>query len=100
MDHDTCGRSGHVQSDVRSLNTAIAEGPIDRHKSRLALRETGYGLTGTYSGGSLDRIESVPEMVTRVPCACRPERSLSTGPSRALVKNSPFTLSGNVVDVF
>ena len=47
MDHDTCGRSGHVQSDVRSLNTAIVEGPIERQKSRLAWRETGNGLTST-----------------------------------------------------
>ena len=47
---------------VRSLNTTIVEGPIERHKSRLASRATGNGLTGTYySGGSLDRIESVPK---------------------------------------
>ena len=39
----------------------IVEGPIDRHRSRLASRETGEGLTGTYSGGSLDRTESVPK---------------------------------------
>ena len=37
------------------------EGLIERHKSRLASRETGDGLTGTYSGGSLDRTESVPK---------------------------------------
>ena len=48
-----------VQSDGRSLITTIVEGPIDRHKSRLASCETGDGLTGTYSGGSLDRTESV-----------------------------------------
>ena len=30
------------------------------HKSRLASRETGDGLTGAHSGGSLDRTESVP----------------------------------------
>ena len=29
------------------LNTTIVEGPIERHKSRLASRETGDGLTGT-----------------------------------------------------
>ena len=53
------GHSGHVQSDVRSLNTTIVAGPIERHKYRLASRETGDGLKGTYSGGSLDRTESV-----------------------------------------
>ena len=37
---------------------AIVEGPIERHKSRLASRETDDGLTGTYSEGSLDRTES------------------------------------------
>ena len=56
-----CGHSGCVQSDVRSLNMTIVEGPIERHKSRLASSETGYGLTGTYSGGSLDRTQSVPK---------------------------------------
>ena len=50
-----------VQSDVRSLITTIVEGPIDRHKSRLASCETGDGLTGTYSGGILDRTESLPK---------------------------------------
>ena len=38
-------------------------------------------------------------MVTRAPCAGRPEGSLSTGQSHALMKHSQFTLSGNVVDV-
>ena len=55
-----CGHSGCAHSDVRSLNTTIVEGPIERHKSRRASCETGDGLTGTYSGGSLDRTESVP----------------------------------------
>ena len=45
------------QSEVRRLNTTIVERPIERHKSGLASRETGDGLTGTYSGGSLDRTE-------------------------------------------
>ena len=45
--------------DVRSLNTTIVEGPIERYKSRLASRETGDELTATYTGGSLDRTESV-----------------------------------------
>ena len=53
--------SGYAHSDVRSLNTIIVEGPIERHKSRLASRETSDGLTGTYSGRSLDRTESVPK---------------------------------------
>ena len=39
----------------------IIEGLIERHKSRLALRETGDGLTGTHIGGSLDRTESMPK---------------------------------------
>ena len=43
------------------MNTTIVEGPIERHKSRLAIRQTGDRLTGTYSGGSLNRTESVPK---------------------------------------
>ena len=53
--------SGCAHSDVRSLNTTIVEGPIESHKLRQASRETGDGLTDTYSGGSLDRTESVPK---------------------------------------
>ena len=34
---------------------------MERHKSRLAPRETGDGLEGKHSGGSLDRTESVPK---------------------------------------
>ena len=34
---------------------------MERHKSRLASRETGDGLTGTHSGGSVDRTETVPK---------------------------------------
>ena len=49
-----------VHSEGCSLNTTIIEGPIERHKSRLASRETGDGLTGTHSAGSLDQTESVP----------------------------------------
>ena len=56
-----CRHSGCADSDVRGLNTTIVEGPIERHKSRLASRETGDGLTGTHGGGSLDRTESVPK---------------------------------------
>ena len=54
--------SGRAHSDVRSLNTIIVEGLIERHKSRLASRETGDVLTGTSSGGSLDRTESAPKL--------------------------------------
>ena len=54
-----CGHSGCADSDVRSLNTTIVEGPIEHHKSRLVSRETGDGLTGTYTGGSLDWTETV-----------------------------------------
>ena len=50
-----------TDSDVRSLNTTIVEGLIERQKSRQASRETGGGLTGTYSGGSLGRTESMPK---------------------------------------
>ena len=50
-----------VQRDVRRLNTTIVEGPIERRKSRSASRKTSDGLTGTYSGGSFDRTESVPK---------------------------------------
>ena len=39
----------------------IVEEPIERHKSRLASRETGDGLPGACSGGSLDRTEPVPK---------------------------------------
>ena len=41
-----------------ALNTTIVEGPIERHKSWLASRETGDGLTGKFIRGSLDRTES------------------------------------------
>ena len=54
------GQCGSVHSEGRSLNTTVDEGPIERHKSQLASRETGDRLTGTHSsGGSLDRTESV-----------------------------------------
>ena len=54
------GCSGVAYTDVRSLNTPIVEDLIERHKSRLASRETGDGLTGTHSGGSLDRTNHRP----------------------------------------
>ena len=41
------GCSGVAYTDVRSLNTPIVEDLIERHKSRLASRETGDGLTST-----------------------------------------------------
>ena len=66
------------------LNTTIVEGPIERHKSRLASRETGDGLTGTHSGGSLDRTETVPKSPRER--RARPEGSLSMGQSHVLVK--------------
>ena len=50
-----------TDSDIRSLTTTIVGGPVERHKSRLASREAGDGLTSTYSGGSLDRIEPLPK---------------------------------------
>ena len=56
-----CRHSGCVHSDVHSLNTTIVEGPIERHKSRRVSRETCDGLNGTYSGGSLDRTDTVPK---------------------------------------
>ena len=61
MAHYISGHSGCADSDVRSFDTTIVEGPIERRKSLLASRETGDGLTGTYSGGSLGRTKSVPK---------------------------------------
>ena len=76
-----------TDSDVRSLNTTIVEGPIERHKSRLASRETGDGLTGTaHVVGKLEPDRIGAEMVARAPYAFRSEGSLSTGQSRGLVK--------------
>ena len=46
-------------SNIVVLTSTIVEGPIERHKSRLASRETGDGLTGAHS--SLDRTEAVPK---------------------------------------
>ena len=43
-----------------TMEATIVEGAIERHKSRPTSRETGDGLTRTYSGGNLDRTESVP----------------------------------------
>ena len=66
----------------------IVEGPIERHKSRLASRETGDGLTGTQWGKlGPDRIGA--QMVTKAPCVCRLEGSLSTGHSHALDASVP-----------
>ena len=59
--YPVCGHNGCANSDVRSLNTTIVGEMIERHKPRLALHEAGDGLTATYSGGSLDRTESVPK---------------------------------------
>ena len=76
----TFSDTGCVHSEGCSLNTTIVEGPIERHKSRPASRETGDRLTGTYfGGGSFDRTETMQKMAAQAPCACRPEGSLSTG---------------------
>lgn len=40
------GGSGYVHKDVRGVKTAIVEGPTERRKKRLGLRETGDGPTG------------------------------------------------------
>ena len=85
------GHSGCVHSEGRSLNTTIVEGPIERHKSRLASRETGDGLTGTYSGGSLDRTESVPKW-SRKCRACAGLREASQR-DKAMRSMPPFPLS-------
>ena len=61
MVYSTFGHSGRAHN-VRSLNTPIVEGLIERHNSRLASRERDNGLTDTHSGGSLDRTESVPKL--------------------------------------
>ena len=89
-----------TDSDVRSLNTTIVGGPIERHKSRLASRETGDGLTGTYSGGSLDQAESGPKW-------SRERRALAglrEAPGRDKAVRSSYALttltrSGNVIGV-
>ena len=81
------GHSGCVHSEGRSLNTTIVEGPIERHKSRLASRETGDVLTGTHvweAWTGPNRCPSGHESAVRV------QTSWSTGQSRALVKPSPF----------
>ena len=50
-----------MRSQRRSqFQPTIVEGPIERHKSRPASRETDDGLTGTYSE-SLARTETVPK---------------------------------------
>ena len=92
MGSEMCIRdsSGCVHSEEGcSLNTTIVEGPIERHKSRLALRDTGDELTSTHSGGKLgpDRIGA--QMFTKAPCVCRLEGSLSTGQSHALDASVP-----------
>ena len=83
------GHSGCVHSEGRSLNTTI-RGPIERHKSRLASRETGDGLTGTRSGGSLDRTELVPKWSRkRRACAGLKEASPRDKPMRSMPPFSP-----------
>ena len=83
--HNICGHSGCAHSDVRNLNTIIVEGPIERHKSRLASREIGDGLWHI-QWGKFEPNRIGAEMVARAPYVRRPEGSLSTGESRALVK--------------
>ena len=71
-----------------SLNTTIVEGAIERHKLRLASRETAGGLPGTHSGGSLDRTESVPKW-SRKRRACAGLREASQR-DRAMRSMLPF----------
>ena len=59
--HFIFGHIGWADTDVRSVNTTILGGPIERHKSRLASSETGDGLTGAHSGRSFDRIQTLPK---------------------------------------
>ena len=74
---------------IRSLNSTIVEGPIERHKSWLAARETGDGLTGTYSGGSLDWTESVAKWSRER--RARPGRRGAPGRDKA-VRSSSVTV--------
>ena len=99
IDHYICGHSGCADRDVRRLNTTIVEGPIERHKSRLASRETGDGLTGTYSGGRLERTESVPKWSRERRARAGLREVHGRDNSRELVKLCPLTLSGNVICV-
>ena len=95
------GHSGCAHSDIRSLNTTIVKGPIKRHyKSPLAYRWTWHGFTGIYMVGKLGLDRIVDKMVARAPCRCTPEGSFSTGHNLVLVRPQPFTLSGNVVNLF
>ena len=82
------GRNGFGDRDVRSLNTTV-EGPIGRHKSRLASRETDDGLTDTYSGVRSYGTETA-EMVATAPSAFRPERGISMGQSHDLMNPLPL----------
>ena len=86
-------------SDVRSLRTTNVEGPIECHNSRLASREPDDGLTGTYSGGSLDRTETVPTWSRER----RARPGLKEASRRDKIIRSwshkPLNLSGNAVDV-
>ena len=78
----------------------LVEGPIERHKSRVASRETGDGLTGTYSGGSLGGTEFVAKW-------SRERRALAglrEAPGRDKAVRSSYALttltrSGNVIGV-
>ena len=82
------GDSGCAHSEGRSLNTTIVERPIERHKSRLASRETGDGLTDTHSAGSLNRTQSVPKW-SRKRRACAGLKEASQ-PDNAMRSMPPF----------
>ena len=80
------------------MNTTILEGPIEHHKSWLASRETGEGLTGTHSGGSLDRTESVPKW-SRKRRACTGLREASQR-DKAMRSMPPFPAENDSVRFF
>ena len=82
FDHDHRRRADRAQQIAAKLHARQAAGSL--------VHIVGEAWTGP---------NRCPKMVMRAPCACRPEGSLTTGQGRALVNNSPFTLSGNVGDV-
>ena len=85
--HHIFGHNACVQ-DGCSLKSTIVEGPIERHRSRLASCETGDGLRGTHSGRSLGRTESVPTR-SRTRRACAGLRTVSQR-DKAMRSMPPF----------
>ena len=87
-----------ADSDVRSLNTTIVEGPIDRHKSRLASRETGDSLAHIVREAWTrpNRCRNGRESGVRVYAWGRLPDGTKSYAGRAFYS---LTLSGNVIDI-